>query len=235
MSVAFTRNDLTIYEQYAEEWWDPESPRFRSLQNISPFRLSLIQEWTGSFAGKEFVDLGCGGGLLSIPLIEAGAIVTGVDRSEGSVQSARKRSKGNGTFLCEDIRNTSLASSSADVVLLADVLDHIEDYEKAVGEAARIVRQGGAVVAFTINRTVWSYLGAILLGEGLGYIPPGTHDHRLFIQPEELQRVATRCGLSLQAITGEGVCIAKTLIARAITLSKSSNLSVAYGCVFLKG
>lgn len=225
-------NDLSIYSEFASEWWQPRSPRFRSLQNLTPFRLELITEACGDLHGKTVYDLGCGGGLISIPLIERGANVTGVDLSGPSIEAARRASRGRGRFIQGDITNLDFAPASADVVLLADVLDHISDYPKALAQAHRLVRPGGKVFVGTINRTTRAFIGAILLGEGLRLIPPGTHRFSMFIRPAELRRSANQVGLSHRRTFGERLDLFATLSRWAITMRRGSSLALAYSMVF---
>ncbi len=226
------QNDLTIYEKYAGEWWDPNSPRFRSLQKVTEFRLKQIDHWFGSVKGKTIVDVGCGGGLLAVPMIERGAFVTGIDLSPASLETARRTSRGEGTYLTADARELPLDDKSADFVLLADVLDHIPDYEKALSEASRILKPGGQLYVNTINRSFRAWFLAILLGEGVGLIPSGTHDYRLFIKPRDLERTAQKHALRLEGFQGEAPIIADTIRNWAITFRASSSLAVAYSGFF---
>ena len=235
MSRVGTANDLTIYENHAEDWWNPRSLYFRSLQNISPLRVSMIADWCGELAGRSVIDLGCGGGLLSIPLLDRGAQVTGVDISPRSVSTASKRAAGRGRFLTADIRSVPLADASADIVLLADVLDHLPDYPRAIAEAKRLLRPGGKLFVSTINRTWRATLLAVWLGEGLRLIPPGTHDPKLFIRPDELRSACNVIGLVERQRSGEVVDVLRTVARWAITLRPSRDCSVAYAALFQKG
>lgn len=225
-------NDLSIYSKYAEEWWRPGSPRFRSLQNLTPFRLEMIREACGPVQGKRLYDLGCGGGLLAVPLLDDGAIVTGVDLSAESLRVARVAARGRGTFIEGDVTRVELPSDSADIVLLADVLDHVPDYHRALAEAARLTKPGGTVFAGTINRTIASYIAAIVLGEGLRLVPPGTHRHDMFITPEELLSAAKMAGLRHQHTYGERIAVWDTVSRWAVTFKRSARCSVAYSMVF---
>lgn len=227
-------NDLSIYSEYAHEWWIPGSPRFGSLQNITPFRLALIREWCGGIEGKDIFDLGCGGGLLAVPLIQEGARVVGIDQSERSVAVAGAAAAGSGTFACGDICSVPFPSQSADLVLLADVLDHIPSYPQALREAARLLRPGGKLFVSTLNRTWIGRLLTVVLGEGLRLIPPGTHDHRLFLKPEEIVSVATSLGLDTCHLQGEWPDFIQTIRHWSITLRKSRSTAVAYCLLFHK-
>ncbi len=227
-------NDLTIYSEYADEWWLPGSPRFRSLQNLTPFRLSLIRQHIGEVKGLRILDLGCGGGLVAIPLLNQGAEVVGCDISGESIAAATRAANGRGEFLRCDAREIPFSDESFDHVLLMDLVDHIPDYGKALQEAARVVKPGGKVFVGTINRTYTSKFFAIILGEGLGLIPKGTHSHSMFIKPHELIAAASVAGLSVFARQGERIQFFRTLTKWAISMERGRSDSVAYSIVFTK-
>ncbi len=228
------KNDLSIYSQYAEEWWTSGSPRFRSLQNLTPFRLSLISELIGDLRGKRVLDLGCGGGLIAVPLLEKGVEVTGVDLSAESIEAAKVASRGRGKFIVGDICSLDFPSSSFDCVLIVDVLDHIPHFSKVLSEASRVLKSQGKLFVGTLNRTFLSHFLAITLGETLGFIPKGTHDSKLFIKPSELVETANIYGLKAINVQGEWPLCFKTILNRAIALRKSESKSVAYSAVFEK-
>src|SRR5215207_8401561 len=132
------KNDLDLYERNAAEWWDRGSPAFRSLRSINEHRAQVLLGWVArTVAGAVAVDLGCGGGHLSAPLAAAGARVVGVDVSAGSLRAARERVPG--LFVRGDARRAPLASARADLVLLADVVEHVVDVAGLLREAARLL------------------------------------------------------------------------------------------------
>lgn len=228
------RNDLTIYSEYADEWWQKDGYHFRSLQNLTPFRLALIADFVGDLKDKTVLDLGCGGGLISIPLLEQGARVTGVDISAESVAVARNAAQGKGTFLVSDISSLELPSAYADCVLIVDVLDHIPHFARVLREASRVLKREGRLFVGTLNRTCLSHFFTITLGEGLGFIPRGTHDSKLFIKPEELIDTAGLFDLSHIATQGEWPMFARTVFDGAISLRRAASTAIAYSAVFQK-
>jgi 2-polyprenyl-6-hydroxyphenyl methylase/3-demethylubiquinone-9 3-methyltransferase len=58
------------------------------------------------------------------------------------------------------------------------------------------------LILSTPNRTQWSRLIMITLGEGLGRIPKGTHDWDKFIAPEALCAMIRAAGLEIVDTTG---------------------------------
>jgi 2-polyprenyl-6-hydroxyphenyl methylase/3-demethylubiquinone-9 3-methyltransferase len=225
-------NDLTLYERNADQWWNPRSAAFRSLHGVNELRVELLREWLGErLDGLVVADLGCGGGLISEPMARAGARVAGVDRSCASVAVAARRI--GRRFVCGDALRAPLASGCADVVLLADVVEHLP-YAAAVGEAARLLRRGGACFVSTFNRTLRARWLVVHLAEGLRLVPRGTHDARMFVAPEELRREAARHGLEQERIQGEAVELGPTLLRWKVRLRRTGDLSVGYCALFRK-
>lgn len=228
------KNDLSIYSDYAHEWWAPGSPRFRSLQNITPFRLSLINQYISPRPGQRVADIGCGGGLISLPLRRLGINMVGCDSSPASIAVLKAQDPSADEFHCADARSLPFPTHYVDHSLMMDLLDHIPDYHLALAEAARITKPGGLLFVGTINRTWRSRLLAILLAETLRLIPPGTHDFKLFITPNELIAAAHRCGFTLVARQGERVKLGETITRWAISLERDESEALAYSMVFQK-
>lgn len=226
-------NDLGLYERNAADWWDANSATFRSLHGVNAHRLSVLRKWIGiDLAGRTVVDLGCGGGLLAKPLADAGARVFGCDLSLASVAQAREHVRG--LFVNADALRTPLANDCAEIVLLADFLEHVEHPIDALREAARLVRAGGVVFVNTLNRTYRSRMLAVRVAEGVRLVPRGTHDARLFVRPDDLARAAWRAGLVLEALQGESLNVFKTLRTWAVSLRPSNDLSVGYSALLRK-
>jgi 2-polyprenyl-6-hydroxyphenyl methylase / 3-demethylubiquinone-9 3-methyltransferase len=228
------QNDLTIYTKFANEWWEPSSPRFRTLQNLTPLRLSLIEELVGDLKNREVLDLGCGGGLISVPLLKMGAKVTGVDQCPASIEIVQSITNLKDSFFVGDATQLVFQPESFDVVLLADVLDHIPNYAKVLEEVSRVLKPNGLLFVGTINRNPIAHFLTVTVAENLGYIPKGTHDPKLFIKPKELIAEAERCGFHCLKIQGEWPEFFQTIKRKAITLRRSSTKMVAYSAVFKK-
>jgi 2-polyprenyl-6-hydroxyphenyl methylase/3-demethylubiquinone-9 3-methyltransferase len=214
-------------------WWDAQCRAFASLRTVSSFRLDLLQRWLpGPWLGRVVVDLGCGGGLLAVPLAAAGARVIGVDLARQALREALARREPGFQPVAGDLQAPPVAAASADVVLLADVLEHVEDHAAVVSAAAALLRPGGHLFVNTIHRTLRSRLLAITLGEGLGFVPRGTHTWRQFVPPERLDRLAVAAGLQLVRRAGEMPRVFATLRARAIVLREAKSLAVGYGALY---
>ena len=75
--------EVKKFNDIAEKWWDLEG-EFKPLHQINPLRLNFIKERT-SLKGKKVLDIGCGGGILTEALSEAGAEVVGIDASPQTI------------------------------------------------------------------------------------------------------------------------------------------------------
>jgi 2-polyprenyl-6-hydroxyphenyl methylase/3-demethylubiquinone-9 3-methyltransferase len=178
------------------------------------------------------VDLGCGGGLFAAPLAEAGARVVGVDLGHCALRECRAHAGSGLQAVVGDVQNAPIADGCADLVLLADVLEHVPSPQAAVASAARLLRPGGALFVNTIARTRRSRWLAIGLAEGLGYVPRGTHRWADFVQPTELDAMASAAGLVREQRVGEQPMLLRTLRTGAIQLRESRSLAVGYAALY---
>ncbi|WP_036266319.1 bifunctional 2-polyprenyl-6-hydroxyphenol methylase/3-demethylubiquinol 3-O-methyltransferase UbiG [Methylobacillus glycogenes] len=197
--------ELQKFAELAHKWWDKNS-EFKPLHEINPLRLNYIDQYA-SLAGKEVLDVGCGGGILSESMSERGAKVTGIDLGEKALKVAQLHRYESGADV--DYRLISvedLASErpeSFDVVTCMEMLEHVPDPAAVVRACARLVRPGGQVFFSTLNRNPKSYLFAVLGAEYvLKLLPKGTHEYEKFIKPSELASWARQSGLDVQGSKG---------------------------------
>ena len=98
--------------------------------------------------GRDVVDVGCGDGALMRRLAGLGARVTGVEVDPAVVAAAQAREPVAGErYVHGTGQDLGLESDSADLVVFMQSLHHVppESMDAALGEAARVVRPGGAV------------------------------------------------------------------------------------------
>ncbi|GAA0770346.1 3-demethylubiquinone-9 3-O-methyltransferase [Roseibium denhamense] len=201
------RNDLTIYDDFAANWWTDDVRWVRTLKNLVPGRLAWFErhiEWTG----KKVLDLGCAGGFISEVLTERGALVSGIDPARKAIEAARQRALGLG----QDIRYSvgvgemlPYDDDSFDAVVCVDVLEHVSDLPKVISEIRRVLKPGGLFLYDTINRNWLAKLATIRLAEDvLGLLPKGTHDPELFIKPDELNKALLSADFEPGPQTGLG-------------------------------
>ena len=198
-------NEINKFSELAARWWDPHS-EFKPLHEINPLRLDYIDR-RAPLAGKEVLDVGCGGGILSEAMALRGAKVTGIDLGEAPLRVAELHTLESGVKVTyRRIAAESLAAAqpeSFDVVTCMEMLEHVPDPASIVMACGQLVRPGGYVFLSTLNRNPKSYLLAIIGAEYvLGLLPRGTHDYARFIRPSELDRWLRAAGLLTLDITG---------------------------------
>lgn len=197
--------ELDKFSQLAHRWWDPQS-EFRPLHEINPLRLAWIDQHA-SLTGKTVLDIGCGGGILSEGMANAGANVTGIDLSEKALAVARLHLLESGKKIdyrliaAEDFAGQ--AAGTFDIVTCMEMLEHVPDPASIIAACAKLVKPGGHVFFSTLNRNPKSYLLAVLGAEYvLQLLPKGTHDYAKFIKPSELARWAKSVGLEPDELIG---------------------------------
>ncbi|MFN2307702.1 MAG: bifunctional 2-polyprenyl-6-hydroxyphenol methylase/3-demethylubiquinol 3-O-methyltransferase UbiG [Paracoccaceae bacterium] len=201
------RNDLSIYDTAAEQWWSDEVRWIRTLKNLVPGRLSWFDRHT-DWQGRDVLDLGCAGGFMAEALAKRGAQVTGIDPAADAIAAARAHARSSGLHIGYDVGvGESLPYDTArfDAVVCVDVLEHVTDLDKVLSEVARTLRPGGVFLFDTINRNPLARLATITIAEDvLRLLPRGTHDPSMFIKPRELRAAMQGAGLLPGAFTGLG-------------------------------
>ncbi len=202
------------YNRLAATWWDARGP-MRPLHVLNQLRQGKVQALAEAHFGRQpgaglgglrVLDVGCGAGLLCEPLARAGATVTGVDAAARSIAIARDHAAAGGLAIDYRAGEPAQALQSGeqfDVLLLLEVVEHVQDVPAFVRSALAHLAPGGLVVASTINRTWRSFLLAIVGAEWLlRLLPRGTHRWADFVTPAELASAMAAGGLCQQAITG---------------------------------
>lgn len=197
--------EIDKFSELAHRWWDPNS-EFKPLHDLNPLRLGWIDE-IAHLPGKQVIDVGCGGGILSESMARIGATVRGIDLSTKALKVADLHSLESGVPVTyEEIAVEDLAArapSSVDVVTCMEMLEHVPDPQSIVRACMTLAKPGGFVFFSTINRNLKAYLLAIVGAEYvLNMLPRGTHDYEKFITPSEMARFARNVGLDMIEMRG---------------------------------
>ena len=193
--------EVARFSAIAAEWWDPKG-KFAPLHRFNPVRLGFIRETALArfkrdekarrpFEGLRLLDIGCGGGLLSEPMTRLGFQVTGVDASARNIGTAKAHAAEQGLEI--DYRSGTAESlletgESFDVVLNMEVVEHVAEPGAYLRDTARLIAPSGVMIVATLNRTLKSLALAKIGAEYvLRWLPPGMHDWKKFLTPEEVR------------------------------------------------
>ncbi len=197
--------EIAKFDAAAPRWWDPDG-EFRPLHDLNPARLDYIEARAG-LAGRQVLDVGCGGGLLTEGMARRGARVLGIDLAPEALAVARLHAIESGLPVeYRQVAVETLAASTPaafDVVTCLEMLEHVPDPSAIVAALARLVRPGGHVILSTINRNAKAFALAIVGAEYvMRLLPMGTHRYARLIRPSELSRWARAAGLELADLAG---------------------------------
>ncbi len=152
---------------------------------------------------------------LLLPLPALGRASIGAARAQAELCELSVR------FLRADLYRCPLHDAAFDFVVVPDVLEHLSDPAAALREAARLLRPGGRMFLSTFDRTWRSRVAVVTVAEGLGLVPRGTHDARLFVRPDELHEYARESGLTVQLLVRESPALLRTAFTWTVHLRES--------------
>ena len=208
------KKEIEKFSKMAAEWWDP-SGKFKPLHKFNPIRIRYIKEnIINSFKLKSkkkpldninILDIGCGGGLLSEPMRRLGANVTGIDASSKNINIAKLHAKKNKlkiNYLCSSPEKLKI-QKKFDVILNMEIVEHVEDIHFFINSCSKLLKKNGLMFVATLNKTLKSYLFAIIGAEYvLRWLPIGTHDWEKFVKPEDLKKILNKNNLKLERLDG---------------------------------
>lgn len=215
LSSSVDSEEVAKFTAMADEWWDTEG-KFKPLHQFNPVRIKYIQQICKKHFGLKdsmnslddlsFLDIGCGGGLLSDPIARMGASVTAIDASEKNIKIAKLHAENTNIdidFKCETAEQLVTQGQQFDVVLNMEVIEHVADVEGFLKSSCALVKPGGLMFIATLNRTMKSYALAIIGAEYiLGWLPRGTHNWKKFLQPAEINSITSQHGAELKEMSG---------------------------------
>ena len=212
--TTINQEEIQKFSKLADEWWDVNG-KFKPLHMFNPIRIDYILNTVKKhfdktdkmfpLKGLKFLDIGCGGGLISEPMSRLGAEVTGIDASEKNIKIAESHAKKNNLNIQYLNKSPEELSdvNKFDVILNLEIVEHVEDVNLYFESCVSLLKKNGLMFTATINRTFTSYVKAIVGAEYiLRWLPIGTHDWNKFIKPEELQKKLADLKFKNEDVTG---------------------------------
>ena len=141
------------------DWKDLLDHLLRRVDEGPTFLEDLLSP--AEIEGLRVVDVGCGMGDRTVVAARCGAsLAVGIDSDPEKLRWARRLLRHTGTVGTRFVQGSAdalpLRDGSFDLVLLLDVVEHLEDPLRALEELARILRPGGRVlVTFPPYRSPW--------------------------------------------------------------------------------
>ena len=153
----------------------------------------------------KILDIGCGGGLLSEPFKRLGAEIVGIDASTKNINVAKLHAKKNNLnikYHCTSPENFK-TDIKFDVILNMEIIEHVEDVDFFLKSCAKLLRKNGIMFVATLNKTLKSYLFAIIGAEYiLRWLPIGTHEWEKFVKPKDLIDILKKYNFELNSLDG---------------------------------
>ena len=208
------KKEIEKFSKIAEEWWNPQG-KFKPLHKFNPIRISYIKNnviSTFKIKNKnkplekvQILDIGCGGGLLSEPMSRLGAKVVGIDASDKNIKVAKlhaKKSNLNIQYFCTSPEKFK-PKTKFDVILNMEIIEHVQDVDFFLKSCSKLLKKNGIMFVATLNKTLKSYLFAIVGAEYiLRWLPIGTHDWDKFVKPKDLIDILKKNKLKLEKLEG---------------------------------
>ena len=234
------KKEIEKFSKMASEWWDPKG-KFKPLHKFNPIRIKYIKENIIQnfelknndipLKGVNILDIGCGGGLLSEPMCRLGANVTGIDASMKNINIAKIHAKKDNlkiNYLCSSPEKLKI-KKKFDVILNMEIIEHVEDIQFFLNSCSKLLKKNGVMFVATINKTLKSYIFAIVGAEYIvRWLPIGTHEWEKFVKPKDLENILKQNNLSLNRLDGMHFNIIKD------EWNVSKDLSVNYIAKFIK-
>ena len=208
------KTEINKFNKLAAEWWNPEGS-FKPLHKFNPIRIKYIKDniiqhfniksKNMPLKNINILDIGCGGGLISVPMKKLGANVVGIDASLKNINIAKTHSKKNNLkikYICSSPEKLKI-NKKFDVLLMLEIVEHVDDINLFVKKSSKFLKKNGLMFIATLNRTLKSYIFAIVGAEYiLNWLPIGTHDWEKFVRPEDLISIAKNYKLNLKDLSG---------------------------------
>lgn len=208
--------ELNKFKKTSKEWWDKKG-EFSILHKINPIRIeyitkkikkhfSISKESEIPLSKLNLIDIGCGGGLVCVPMSKLGVNVTGLDINESNIIAASEYAKHTDfkiNYIKQTIEEHRISQNKYDIILCLEVIEHVANPNIFVKNLVKLLKPGGMIIISTINRTIKSYLLAIVMAEYvLRWIPQNTHHYSKLIKPSEIKHMLNPYKMRLKELKG---------------------------------
>ncbi|KAF8446484.1 S-adenosyl-L-methionine-dependent methyltransferase, partial [Terfezia claveryi] len=210
-------HEISHFTSLASTWWDSNGSS-RILHLMNPLRIQFIKHCLASSSsssstggvkaaggggggggGFRYLDVGCGGGILSESLarLPSTKSVLGIDPAPAVLEIARQHLRqdpalakgGRLRYLNTTIDDLHTGEGGFDVITAMEVMEHVPSPREFLHACLERVEPGGWLIGSTIARHPVAYLTTKILAEGiLRAVPWGTHEWARYVDVEEIRR-----------------------------------------------
>ncbi|CAD6999810.1 ubiquinone biosynthesis O-methyltransferase, mitochondrial [Ceratitis capitata] len=219
-----TQKEIDHHASFSENWWNLNGP-MESLHKLNELRVPFIRDGlvargavdsslvktTKVLQGKNILEVGCGGGILTEAIARLSANVTGVDLGEDVIGAARKHLEEHSSELKKRINykiepievHAKTYSNYYDAVICSEVLEHLDNKAEFLTHCVHTLKPGGSIFITTMNKTIPLWIGGIILAEYVFRIAPkNTHHWDKLVSPLDVQRILS--ALNCQTVLTNG-------------------------------
>ena len=175
--TTINKEEIQKFSDLANEWWDSNG-KFKPLHMFNPIRIEyILEEISKHFKlnnheknllnNLEILDIGCGGGLISEPMARLGGKVTGIDASEKNIKIAYHHSKQSNLEINYINKSPEQLKEREkfDIILNLEIVEHVDNLDLYLTSCHNLLKKNGLMFTATINRTLISYIKAIIGAE----------------------------------------------------------------------
>ncbi|MEZ4573219.1 MAG: bifunctional 2-polyprenyl-6-hydroxyphenol methylase/3-demethylubiquinol 3-O-methyltransferase UbiG [Thermomicrobiales bacterium] len=199
-----------------DSWSNPDGELHAMGRLLDPMRFPyfhrvLTETLLHSPEELSVLDVGCGGGSMSLLFARAGFRVTGVDADAAAIDSARTRAIQENVEVQFDTafaESLPYGASTFDVVVCSEVLEHVANLERALDEVYRVLGFGGVLLFSTPNRTILSRILLVKVAQDwkpTRVMSEVEHRYDRLIRPDELVAQLSARGIDTYVIEGVGI------------------------------
>jgi len=165
---------------------------------VKTYESELLMDLLRPGAGETILDAGCGTGMFTLDILDAGSRVVAMDVSLPMLARAGKKAARRPiSFVAGDMMALPFADGTFDKVVSVTALEFTEDGKGAVGELFRVTKHQGRIVVATLNSlSPWAARRAARARKEPGSI----FKRAIFRSPKEMAAMAPVEGVTRTAV-----------------------------------
>jgi 2-polyprenyl-3-methyl-5-hydroxy-6-metoxy-1,4-benzoquinol methylase len=178
---------------------------------VIEIRAETVREFTANRKFNRILDIGCGDGSISIPLLTATNRLTLLDISSAMLSRALSRVSPehlkNVDTLNLDFLDAPLEPGSYDLIICVGVLAHVESPELVIEKVSRLLEPGGLLMLECTDSANFSNQLTVMIGRVRGALARREGYHTRLVTAESVISMANRRGFKLLSMYRHNVAL----------------------------